>query len=132
MSKKCKLCFLLICIFGFVFVATGCGKQNYESNSNMLDITINIYDKQKLKIYSNDLETNKEYLSDVLDDLADDIQLKKEIGDYGTYIVSLMGIDQGDGYYWIYYIGDKYASIGVSEYEIKDGEIYNFYIEKYE
>ena len=43
-----------------------------------------------------------------------------------------MNIEQGDNYYWSYYIDDQYATVGVSNCQIENGKTYNFKIEKFE
>ena len=52
-----------------------------------------------------------------------------EDSQYGKYITSILGIEEGDSYYWSYYINDEYASIGVSSCEIEENSVYSFKIE---
>lgn len=55
-----------------------------------------------------------------------------EDSEYGKYITSILGIEQGDNYYWSYYINNEYANVGVSNCEIEQDKIYTFKIEKFE
>lgn len=97
----------------------------------MMQITIIIYDKTNEEIYNNKIMTNEKYLSDALKTVKN-IELKTEKSDYGEYITSILGIEQGENYYWSYYIDNEYANTGISNCEIKDGTEYSFKIEKFE
>ena len=55
-----------------------------------------------------------------------------EDGKYGKFITSILGIEQGDNYYWSYYINDEYANVGVSSCEVEQNKMYTFKIEKFE
>lgn len=95
------------------------------------NISIFVFDKENKNVYSGDVATEEKFLIDVLEKM-DGLDVVSEDGSYGAYIVSIMGISQGDNYYWTYYIDDEYASVGVSGCEIEDGKTYNFKIEKYD
>jgi hypothetical protein len=47
----------------------------------------------------------------------------KEYPSLGVFIDEINGVKGGDGKYWIYYVNDIEASVGVSKYLIKSGDI---------
>lgn len=119
---------LLVFIVAF-FIATGCTKNEEITKTKEKEVQIIIYDKNKETIYDETVLTKKELLIDVLKE-QDEIDLKTEDGQYGEYILSINDIEQGDNYYWIYYVNEEYASVGVSQYKIKNNEKYEFKIEE--
>ena len=44
----------------------------------------------------------------------------------GSFITEINGIKGLPGKYWIYYVNDKLASVGVSKYVLKEGDIINW------
>ena len=104
-------------------------KKDYQKSK--IEITISVFDKENFNIYNKNVETEKTYLIDVLKDL-EDLNIITEKTEYGEYITSIMNIEQGDNYYWSYYIDDQYATAGVSNCQIENGKTYNFKIEKFE
>ena len=62
----------------------------------------------------------------------DNLNIQMQDSEYGKYITSILDINEGDGYYWSYYINNEYASIGISNCEIVDDATYSFKIEKFE
>ncbi|MBQ8534832.1 MAG: DUF4430 domain-containing protein [Bacilli bacterium] len=126
MKRILKL--LLVVIVAFL-ITTGCTKKEETVTSKEKEVKIIIYDKNKEVIYDETVLTNKELLIDVLKE-QDEIDLKTENGQYGEYILSINDIEQGDNYYWTYYVNEEYASVGVSQYKIKNNEKYEFKIEE--
>ncbi len=118
----------IVFTFIIVFTLTACNKNEEVVSKN---ISINVYDKDENLIYNSDMSTSSEYLFDVIKE-NDALKLKYEDSEYGEYITSMMGIDQGDGYYWNYYINSEYATTGVSNCVIEDNTVYDFKLEKYE
>ena len=102
-----------------------------ENLNNTIQITVSVFDKESNQIYNKNIETNKKYLSEVLEDNKD-LNVKMEDGKYGKFITSILGIEQGDNYYWSYYINDEYANVGVSSCEVEQNKMYTFKIEKFE
>lgn len=41
----------------------------------------------------------------------------------GSFITEINGVKGSPGKYWIYYVNDKLASVGVSKYILKEGDI---------
>ena len=135
MKKSAKIIIaILIVIIGLavIFIAVNNKNDSMDDNiSSQTQITINVFDKENAEIYNKNIETEEIYLSEVLDDL-EDLDVIMEDSDYGKYITSILGIAEGDNYYWSYYINDKYASVGVSDCEIEENVVYSFRIEYYE
>lgn len=120
-------------------LTTNSGKvENQESselktaeNVATTNVKVEVYDKEGKEIYNKDVESKGEYLVDVLNELSD-AQVVMEDSQYGKYITSMMGIEQGDNYYWSFYINGEYATEGVSSCKLVEDAIYSFKIEKFE
>lgn len=110
---------------GVVAIVVGANKKNNEYKKT---VTISIFDKEQKNIYSESVNTDKKYLIEVLEEKKD-LEVKTEDSQYGKYITSIKGIEQGDNYYWSYYIDGQYAEVGVSSCEIENGKNYDFKIE---
>lgn len=50
----------------------------------------------------------------------------KEYGSLGIFVDGINGIMGKSGQYWIYYVNDKEASVSVSKYVLKSGDIINW------
>lgn len=130
MNKKMKI-FLLMLIIVLAIIGIMCFNKDYVTENENVQIQIAVFDKMNSEIYSEDIITNAEYLSDALRE-AEGLEMVTEDGDYGEYITSIMGIEQGDNYYWSYYVNEEYATTGISGCKIEDGATYSFKIEKFE
>lgn len=119
---------LFICIV--LFLVSGCNK-NVKKFSNEVEIELIIYDKEEKEIYREKKSTKEKYLIDVMK-IIDDLELKTENSEYGEYIVSIKGLEEGNNYYWNYYVNGEYAQIGVSNYKIQNNDIFEFKLEKFE
>lgn len=115
----------IILIVGIVVIAN---KAENGANDNKKTITISVYNKENENIYKENIDTDKQYLFDAISEKKD-LKVVSEDSQYGKYITSIMGIEQGDNYYWSYYIDGQYAEVGVSKCEIEDGKTYDFKIE---
>lgn len=54
-------------------------------------------------------------------------------GDYGLYVKEVNGITADydvDGTYWAFYVNGEYASTGVDQTAVSDGDSYSFKVEK--
>ena len=47
----------------------------------------------------------------------------------GFFVDEINGVKNRLGAYWIYYVNDHQAPVGISEYKIKDGDIINWKLE---
>lgn len=117
----------MILIVGLVSIITNNSHKNENSESKKT-IAISIYNKESENIYKENINTDKQYLIEVLDENKD-LDIITEDSQYGKYITSIKGIEQGDNYYWSYYIDGEYAKVGVSNCKIEDGKTYDFKIE---
>ncbi len=55
---------------------------------------------------------------------------KKNYAGMGQFIETINGIKGGGGKSWIYYVNNKKASVGVSNYKIKEGDVVSWKLEK--
>ena len=118
---------IVIAIVTSVVVINNNNKAGTEDNKTT--ITISVFDKENSNIFNEAIDTDKEILIDVLKDI-NELEVVTEDSQYGAYITSIKGIEQGNNYYWSYYINDEYATVGVSSCKIEEGKTYNFKIEE--
>ena len=119
---------LIVGVVSAVFMKSRNGQSEADITN---EIILGVFNKENINIYEKNIETNKEFLSEVLIDI-EELNLVIEDSQYGAYITSVMGIEQGDNYYWSYYIDGEYATTGISTCKIEDGKKYEFRIEKFE
>lgn len=133
MNKKVLMISLivLVIILSVVVVILSLDNENINNIEKKIQITMSVFDKENNNIYEKEIKTSKKYLIEVLEDIGE-LKVITEASDYGEYITSIMDIEQGDNYYWSYYIDDEYATVGASSCEIEDGKTYSFKIEKME
>lgn len=117
----------IILVIGVVVAVINNSNKNVN-NENKKTITISVFNKENENIYKERVNTDKQYLIEVLEENKD-LDVKAEDSQYGKYITSIKGIEQGDNYYWSYYIDGQYAEVGVSSCEIENGKTYDFKIE---
>ncbi len=122
--KKIKILFLFITL---LFISA-CNSEKIDEQLNT--VTINVYDKESNLIYDEKVETKEEILSDVITNI-EDLKVITVDSEYGEYITSILDIEEGDNYYWSYYIDDEYAQTGISSCKVEDGKTYSFKIERY-
>lgn len=130
MKKKIAI-ITIIAIIVVAIIGIIVGNLNNNHQNEEKEITISIFNKETEKIYSARVKTEKTYLIDVLKELKE-INVVTEKSEYGDFIISIMNIEQGDNFYWSYYIDNEYATVGVSNCKVEDGKTYNFKIEKFE
>lgn len=123
---------IMIIIGALTLALNNSNKENNNiNNENLKTITISIYNKENENIYKENVNTDKQYLIEVLENNKN-LEIKTEDSQYGKYITSIKGIEQGDNYYWSYYIDGAYAEVGVSSCEVENNKTYDFKIEKFE
>lgn len=133
MNKKISIITSVILVIAMIAVTILVNKNNNDRGELTGDektITITISNKENQEIYNQNLETDNNYLLEVLAE-TEELNVITESGPYGAYITSIKGIEQGDNFYWTYYIDDEYASTGISTCEVEEGKIYSFKIEEY-
>lgn len=127
--KKIVVILSIIMILVISVVATVINNSNKNVNDdNKNTITISVFNKEGENIYKERVNTDKQYLIEVLEENKD-LDVKTENSQYGKYITSIKGIEQGDNYYWSYYIDGQYADVGVSSCKIENDKTYDFKIE---
>lgn len=90
--------------------------KNIKVTLNVLDKTYNVNIKEGETVY--DAMTNIQNVKE------NNFSFKsKEYPSLGIFINEINGIKGGSGKYWIYYVNDKKASVGVSNYVLKSGDI---------
>lgn len=129
---------LLLCIV-FILSFAGCGAQTLpmtddngkqgtpvsDDSTAASQMTFNL-----VVVDLNGNRTEKEIKTDrktVGDALLSQGVIEGEKGDYGLYVTSVNGVSldyKKDGAYWSFYVGDAYASKGVDQTDIVDGETY--------
>lgn len=123
-------------IIALVAIVIICGVVYIDFNSSdeisdtMKEISIMVYDKDNKEVFNERINTDEQYLSSALEK-TENLDIQMQDSEYGKYITSIQGISEGDNYYWSYYINEEYATVGVSNCEIKDGYIYSFKIEEF-
>lgn len=78
---------------------------------------------------SFEIHTDKETVGEALLELE---LIAGEEGEYGLYVKTVNGITADydkDGTYWAFYINGEYASTGVSDTAITEGDSYSFKVE---
>ena len=114
---------LLLAIY-FIVVAPNAGKKA---------ITLEVEIDGKTSTYS--LKTDGEYVIDALNELngKDGFSFDAEDGAYGKFVNEVNGrkADDGAHEYYALYINGNYASFGVSEQVIGDGDVIKLVLEKW-
>lgn len=118
----------IILIIGIAAIVNNSNIAENVVGENNKTVTISVYNKENENIYKENVNTDKQYLIEVLEENKD-LDVITEDSQYGKYITSIKGIEQGNNYYWSYYIDGTYAEVGVSSCEIEDGKTYEFKIE---
>ena len=130
--KKTNLKSIALILFAIImlFTLTACGASK-ETKENVKNIEISVYDKSGELICEKKIETEDAKLIDALEK-TDDLNIVSESSQYGAFITSIKGVAQEDSYFWNYYVNGEYATVGASEYEIKDNDKFEFRLEKFE
>jgi len=125
-----KRCLLLLFMAFILFV--GCDKKVEDKKSDdKKAVEVIVYDKEKEIVYEKKLETEKSKLSDIIKNI-DGLNIESENGQYGEFIVAINNVRQEDGYYWVYYVNDEYATVGVESYSVKNNDKVEFKLESFE
>ena len=148
MKNKLGLKRLSWMLFAVLFAAmalitTGCnGKNTADSDSasqtkaegNVLgegetQFELNVVDRDGNETNFK-INTDKETVGEAL---LESGLIAGEDGDYGLYVKTVNGVTvdyDEDGEYWAFYINDQYATTGVDDTPVKEGDVYAFKVEK--
>lgn len=97
-----------------------------NENTKNVSTTLQVLDKN----YSVKTEKGVSVYDVMKDAENDGFSFKvKEYPSMGFFVEEINGIKNGDGGYWIYYVNGVEASVGISNYVIKDGDIINWKFE---
>jgi hypothetical protein len=90
--------------------------QNIQVTLNVLDKTYKANIKEGATLY--DAMSNIQSVKDNNFTFSG-----KEFPSLGFFVEEINGIKYGSGKYWLYYVNGKEASVGVSKYVLKEGDI---------
>ena len=130
MKKSVKIIFIfVVCalLIGSYFFT----KSNKKEKENIYNITVLVFNKEAKEVYNEKIKTKETNLLKALKGI-DNLELTTKTGDYGEYITTINKLIEEDNYYWNYYVNDEYATVGVSNYEIKNKDVFTFKLEKFE
>ena len=95
------------------------------------NIEIIVYDNNELAIYEDKVSTKSNKLLTALKEI-ENLEIVYENSQYGAFIISINSIKQENDYYWNYYVNGEYVTVGISDYEIKNNDKFEFHLEKFE
>jgi hypothetical protein len=96
-----------------------------EPNVKTIKVSLIVLDKKyeiEIKENSTVFEVMKKIKADNVASNLFNFNYKENAG-MGSFITGINGKDGSPGKYWIYYVNDKKAAIGVSNYKLKEGDI---------
>jgi len=126
-----KILFILLGVFIVIASILLFNKFKNKDDIDFKKISVVVFDQYNEIIYDKKIETKEKYLIDFLKNTTE-LKIISKTGDYGEYIISILDKEEGDNYYWNYYINGEYATVGVSSLKIEDGKEYSFKLEKFE
>ncbi|MCL2383691.1 MAG: DUF4430 domain-containing protein [Oscillospiraceae bacterium] len=62
----------------------------------------------------------------------DGLEIESESTPYGAFISAINGEEQGDNYFWLYYVNGDFATVGVENYTVQDNDRIEFRLESFE
>jgi len=111
---------LLIAVLAFVFIKFS-DKPVEGSKSVTLEVV-----NSKSETTTYEIKTDAMYLAEVMDEI-EDLEYVTEEGPYGLTLIAVNG-EEADfntsGAYWSIYVNDEYASYGISEQPVEDGDVF--------
>jgi len=125
MSKNKKILVAVVAVVVLIAVFVGIWfATRPKTSEGSKDVSVTVVHKdgsQNVFRY----KTDAEYLGEVL--LAEGL-VKGEEGPYGLYMTEVDGeraVYEEDGAYWALYQGDEYATLGVDETPVNDGDAFS-------
>jgi len=95
-------------------------------------LLINFGDEVNQKEFNLEFSGEKT-VYDLLGELASQNKVEMEVkeSDFGIFLESIDGIEGGqDDKYWLYYVNDQMAPVGIAEQKVEDGDKIEFKFEK--
>jgi len=89
--------------------------------------------KPTTELYYTDTIPGPSTVYDFMDKLRNEGKInftEKNYAGLGKFIESINGIQNSNSQSWIYYVNDKKAQVGISNYEINPGDILSWKYEK--
>lgn len=125
-------------------------EKKYYTNNNIIENNVNLKETKDNILLKNDLNTvktvleinNKKYETEINENISVYELMKKMENEnkiffkettytgMGKFIEEINGIKSDGEKYWIYYVNNKKANIGVSNYKINPGDIVSWRYEE--
>lgn len=95
---------------------------------NLIEVSIKVIDKNFI-VKVADGSTALEAMEKLANENKDFKFVGKNYGSMGIFIESINGIDGTNKKFWIYYVNNEKASVGVSKYVLRGGDIISWKLE---
>lgn len=124
-SKNLNLMLILLALAIIIAVISLLGFFQISNEKNIGNVTLII------TVFDNS-ETHKYNFENItaLKLLQMDNEVNTTYSKYGAFVNCINNICSNSNYYWMYYANGGMASVGASEYKIKDNDIVEFRYEK--
>lgn len=134
MKKKTKaILWTVLIALVIIFICVWQSQKKKGVHTGDKEVTVEVTDDQgETKTYT--AETDAEYLSELMDELAedDDFTYTSSDSEYGMYIESINGVTADydkDGAYWSILVNGEYGQYGADSQPVADGDTYSFVYE---
>lgn len=120
-SKNLNLMLILLAFASIIAVISLLGFFQISNEKNIGNVTliITVFNDSKFSKYNFENMT-------ALELLQMDNEVNTTYSKYGAFVNCINNICTNSNYYWMYYVNGGMASVGVSEYKIKDNDIVEF------
>lgn len=95
---------------------------------NLIEVSVKVIDKN-FNVKVADGSTALEAMEKLANENKDFKFVGKNYGSMGIFIESINGIDGTNKKFWIYYVNNEKASVGVSKYVLRSGDIISWNLE---
>lgn len=134
MKKKTKaILWTVLIALVIIFICVWQSQKKKGVHTGDKEVTVEVTDDQgETRTYT--AETDAEYLSELMDELAedDDFTYTSSDSEYGMYIESINGVTADydkDGAYWSILVNGEYGQYGADSQPVADGDTYSFVYE---
>lgn len=143
-TKFSKIVLRVVCVLAIAAIAVctfGCAKKSTKLDVDTSGVEATAIGKGAntfdFEVIDKDENVTKFRVSTdktkVVDALLEQGLIEGEDGPYGLYVKKVNGIEADydkDGTYWAFYVNGEATMEGVSSFEIKEGDVYSFKVEK--